>query len=99
MKWSDISITMKLLYHDIDIITIFSKINDHDSIYVSYNAQQLATWHYFAKVRVWWIQIPKLVITSLARTNWLVPNFGARNDLGLEFHQTLTLVKGRAAPD
>jgi len=39
------------------------------------------------------------VITSLARTNWLAPNVGARNDLGFEFHQTLTLAKGRAMPD
>jgi len=35
----------------------------------------------------------------LARINWLPPNFGARNDLISVFHQTLTLAKGRAAPD
>jgi len=39
------------------------------------------------------------VITSLARINWLVSNFGARNDLISVFHQTLTLAKGQAAPD
>jgi len=39
------------------------------------------------------------VIMSLARTNQLASNFGATNDLGFEFHQTLTLAKGRAAPD
>ena len=39
------------------------------------------------------------VITLLAHTNWLAPNLGTRNDLEFEFHQTLTLAKGQAAPD
>jgi len=39
------------------------------------------------------------VITSLARINWLAPNFGGRNHLASVFHQTVTLAKGRAAPD
>ena len=38
------------------------------------------------------------MIMSLACTNWLVLNFGARNDLISVFHQTLTLAKGWAAP-
>ena len=39
------------------------------------------------------------VWTSLACTNWLAPNLGARNDLVSVFHQILTLCEGRAAPD
>jgi len=51
-----------------------------------------------------YIQLPSnmlelRVITSLARINWLVPNFGARNDLISVIHHTLTLAKGQAAPD
>ena len=34
------------------------------------------------------------VLTSLACTNWLAPNLGARNDLVSVFHQTLTLCEG-----
>ena len=41
-----------------------------------------------------------IVETSLARINWLVQNFGTRNNLLSVFHQTLTFhVKGQAAPD
>ena len=39
------------------------------------------------------------MIMSLARINWLAPNFGARNDLISVFYQTLTLAKGRVVPD
>ena len=31
---------------------------------------------------------------SLARINWLAPNFGTRNDLVSVFHQILTFSKG-----